>query len=180
MVTVGQGSIKVGDPCLVEVDHARLLRHSAEPFGHTFRGMEPPRGGPRRAEGLARCTRRLRFDFSHPKPMSPDELERVEDIANDQVLQNRAVTTRLMVVDDAIASGACSAKNMATRFASLRWGMAATPMGWSVEWCGQLHRATDWRHWVIFSSRRGRCARCAPDRSPDGKAAARLLINSFK
>ena len=49
---------------------------------------------------------RLRFDFSHPKPMTADELERVEDIANDIVLQNAPVTTRLMAQDDAIASGA--------------------------------------------------------------------------
>ena len=49
---------------------------------------------------------RLRFDFSHPKPMSAEEIERVEDIANDIVLQNAPVTTRLMAVDDAIASGA--------------------------------------------------------------------------
>ncbi len=34
---------------------------------------------------------RLRFDFSHPKPMSADEIERVEDIANDVVLQNAPV-----------------------------------------------------------------------------------------
>ena len=49
---------------------------------------------------------RLRFDFSHPKPMTRREIERVEDIANDIVLQNAPVTTRLMALDDARASGA--------------------------------------------------------------------------
>ncbi len=49
---------------------------------------------------------RLRFDFSHPKPMSAEEIARVEEIANDVVLQNAEVTTRLLSVDDAIASGA--------------------------------------------------------------------------
>jgi alanyl-tRNA synthetase len=49
---------------------------------------------------------RLRFDFSHPKPLSAAEIERVEDIANDIVLQNSRVTTRLMAVDEAIESGA--------------------------------------------------------------------------
>ena len=49
---------------------------------------------------------RLRFDFSHPKPMTAEELERVEEIANDVVLQNESVATRLMSVDDAISSGA--------------------------------------------------------------------------
>ncbi len=49
---------------------------------------------------------RLRFDFSHPKPISAEELARVEEIANTVVLQNTEVTTRLMSVDDAQASGA--------------------------------------------------------------------------
>ena len=49
---------------------------------------------------------RLRFDFSHPKPISADELARVEEIANAVVLQNTDVTTRLMSIDDARASGA--------------------------------------------------------------------------
>ena len=39
---------------------------------------------------------RLRFDFSHPKAMSEDELERVEDEVNDVVRQNVDVSTRLM------------------------------------------------------------------------------------
>jgi alanyl-tRNA synthetase len=49
---------------------------------------------------------RLRFDFSHPKPISADELAVVEDIANKVVLGDGAVATRLMGVDDAVASGA--------------------------------------------------------------------------
>ena len=49
---------------------------------------------------------RLRFDFSHPKPISAEELARVEEIANTVVLQNSDVTTRLMSIDDARASGA--------------------------------------------------------------------------
>ena len=49
---------------------------------------------------------RLRFDFSHPKPLSAEEITRVEEIANDVVLQNDEVATRLLSVDDAIASGA--------------------------------------------------------------------------
>ena len=49
---------------------------------------------------------RLRFDFSHPKPMSAEELGAVEAMANEIVVQNSPVTTRLMSVDDAIAEGA--------------------------------------------------------------------------
>ena len=49
---------------------------------------------------------RLRFDFVHQKPISDIELAAVEDIANRIVLQNAAVETRLMGVDEAIESGA--------------------------------------------------------------------------
>ena len=49
---------------------------------------------------------RLRFDFAHPKPITRAEIEAVEDIANRVVLENAEVTTRLMGLDDARASGA--------------------------------------------------------------------------
>jgi alanyl-tRNA synthetase len=49
---------------------------------------------------------RLRFDISHNKAISPEELEEVERMANEIVVQNGPVTTRLMSVDDARAEGA--------------------------------------------------------------------------
>jgi alanyl-tRNA synthetase len=49
---------------------------------------------------------RLRFDFSHPKPMTPGELEKVEAQVNDVIRQNSDTTTRLMATDQAIAAGA--------------------------------------------------------------------------
>ncbi|MDH7798576.1 MULTISPECIES: alanine--tRNA ligase [unclassified Beijerinckia] len=49
---------------------------------------------------------RLRFDFSHPKPITDAELAEIEDIANKVVLQNEPVITRVLGVEDAIASGA--------------------------------------------------------------------------
>ena len=49
---------------------------------------------------------RLRFDIAHPKAITRAELEKVEDIANHVVLENAEVTTRLMGLDDARASGA--------------------------------------------------------------------------
>ncbi len=49
---------------------------------------------------------RLRFDIAHPKPITPEEIAAVEDIANRVVLENAEVTTRLMSLDDARSSGA--------------------------------------------------------------------------
>src|SRR6478735_7089876 len=44
---------------------------------------------------------RLRFDFSHPRPMTAAEIAAVEDVANTVVLQNSAVETHLMGPDEA-------------------------------------------------------------------------------
>jgi alanyl-tRNA synthetase len=85
---------------------------------------------------------RLRFDFSHHKPMSPTEIERVEDLANDIVLQNAPVTTRLMAVDDAIASGARAlfGEKYGDEVRVVAMGDASgNAMGWSVELCGGTH-----------------------------------------
>jgi len=85
---------------------------------------------------------RLRFDFSHPKGMATDEVTRVEDIANGIVLQNAPVTTRLMAVDDAIASGARALFGEKygdeVRVVAMGEGGGNT-MGWSVELCGGTH-----------------------------------------
>jgi alanyl-tRNA synthetase len=85
---------------------------------------------------------RLRFDFSHPKPMTPEEIERVEDMANDYVLQNSAVTTRLMALEDARASGARALFGEKygdeVRVVAMGEGSGNT-MGWSVELCGGTH-----------------------------------------
>jgi alanyl-tRNA synthetase len=85
---------------------------------------------------------RLRFDFSHPKPMSSAEIERVEDIANDIVLQNSPVTTRVMAIDDARQSGARALFGEKygdeVRVVAMGDGSGNT-LGWSVELCGGTH-----------------------------------------
>src|SRR5262249_32185811 len=80
--------------------------------------------------------------FSHPKPMTAEEIARVEDIANEVVLQNSPVTTRLMAVDEAIASGARALFGEKygdeVRVVAMGEGGGNT-MGWSVELCGGTH-----------------------------------------
>ena len=51
-------------------------------------------------------TERLRFDFSHPAPMTKDELARVEEIVNEQIRRDLPVTMEIMKLEDAKASGA--------------------------------------------------------------------------
>ncbi|MGH9696263.1 MAG: DHHA1 domain-containing protein, partial [Bryobacteraceae bacterium] len=89
---------------------------------------------------------RLRFDFVHPKPMTADELSRVEDIANDVVLENDEVTTRLMAVDDARDAGARAlfGEKYGDEVRVVSMGRTArehgsNALGWSVELCGGTH-----------------------------------------
>jgi alanyl-tRNA synthetase len=144
VVTVEQGSVKGGDPLLLEVDHARRgairQNHSATHLLHE--ALRQVLGDHVAQKGSLVAPDRLRFDFSHPKPISAGELERVEDIANDIVLQNSAVTTRLMAVDDAIASGARALFGEKygdeVRVVAMGEGSGNT-LGWSVELCGGTH-----------------------------------------
>lgn len=49
---------------------------------------------------------RLRFDFSHPQKVTPEELQRVEDIVNEQIQRDLVVTCEEMSLEEAKASGA--------------------------------------------------------------------------
>ncbi|TBW38192.1 alanine--tRNA ligase [Siculibacillus lacustris] len=105
---VEAGRIAVGDPVRLSVDGARRsairANHSATHLLHE--ALREVLGDHVAQKGSMVSADRLRFDFSHPKPLSADELARVEELANTVVLQNDEVTTRLLSVDDAIASGA--------------------------------------------------------------------------
>ncbi len=105
---VERGELPVGAALELDVDHARRAairsNHSATHLLHE--ALRLVLGDHVAQKGSLVAPDRLRFDFSHPKPIGDDELARIEDIANAVVLQNAAVETRLMAVDDAIESGA--------------------------------------------------------------------------
>ncbi len=142
--TVEQGSLKVGAALDLNVDHARRSairqNHSATHLLHE--ALRQVLGDHVAQKGSLVAPDRLRFDFSHPKPMTPEEIERVEDIANDVVLQNAPVVTRLLSRDDAIASGARALFGEKygdeVRVVVMGEGSGNT-MGWSVELCGGTH-----------------------------------------
>jgi alanyl-tRNA synthetase len=141
---VESGALKVGQPLALEVEHARRSairqNHSATHLLHE--ALRQVLGDHVAQKGSLVAPDRLRFDFSHPKPMSVAELTQVEDIANDVVLQNAPVTTRLMAVDEAIGSGARALfgekYGEEVRVVAMGEGGGNT-MGWSVELCGGTH-----------------------------------------
>jgi alanyl-tRNA synthetase len=144
--TVEEGTLKAGMPLALEVDHSRRSairkNHSATHLLHE--ALRQVLGDHVAQKGSLVAPDRLRFDFSHPKAMSNEEIERVEDIANEFVLQNSPVTTRIMALDDARASGARALfgekYSDEVRVVAMGDGGGNT-MGWSVELCGGTHVA---------------------------------------
>ncbi|MCW5681182.1 MAG: alanine--tRNA ligase [Xanthobacteraceae bacterium] len=143
-VKVIEGTVKAGDPLLLEVDHGRRSairqNHSATHLLHE--ALRLVLGDHVAQKGSMVSPDRLRFDFSHPKPVTAHELAQVEEIANDIVLQNAPVTTRLMALDDARASGARALFGEKygdeVRVVAMGEGSGNT-LGWSVELCGGTH-----------------------------------------
>ena len=105
---VVSGTLKTNEPVALTVDHTRRSRlrsnHSATHLLHE--ALREVLGTHVAQKGSLVAPERLRFDISHPKPLTVEEMQRVEEMANAIVLQNAPVTTRLMSVDDAIAEGA--------------------------------------------------------------------------
>ncbi len=144
---VEKGSVKVGDAVLLEVDHARRSKlranHSATHLIHE--ALREVLGTHVAQKGSLVAPERLRFDVSHPKPVEADELAVVEAMANEIVLQNAPVTTRLMSVDDAIGEGAMALFGEKygdeVRVVSMGTGLRGSKAGkpYSVELCGGTH-----------------------------------------
>jgi len=145
--TVVEGTIKTGDAVAMTVDHARRSQiranHSATHLLHE--ALREVLGHHVAQKGSLVTPDRLRFDVSHPKPMSSEELKVVEDMANEIILQNSPVTTRLMSVDDARAEGAMALFGEKygdeVRVVAMGQGLhgAKTGKPYSIELCGGTH-----------------------------------------
>ena len=86
----------------------------------------------------------LRFDFSHPRAMTPEEVDAAEALVNDIIRQNEDVSTRLMTPDEAIDAGALALFGEKygdeVRVLSMGLGSAKDAEGvYSVELCGGTH-----------------------------------------
>jgi alanyl-tRNA synthetase len=83
---------------------ATRANHSATHLLHA--ALKRVLGGHVSQKGSLVNAERLRFDFSHPKPVSAEELERIEAQVNQVIRQNSDTSTRLMATDQAVAAGA--------------------------------------------------------------------------
>jgi alanyl-tRNA synthetase len=144
---VAKGTAKTGEAVELKVDSDRRTRirsnHSATHLLHE--ALRETLGSHVAQKGSLVAPDRLRFDFSHPKPISAEELAKGENMANEIILQNAPVSTRLMAVDDAIAEGAMAlfGEKYGDEVRVVSMGTAKhgpkSGKAYSVELCGGTH-----------------------------------------
>ncbi|PKP76360.1 MAG: alanine--tRNA ligase [Alphaproteobacteria bacterium HGW-Alphaproteobacteria-3] len=142
---LARGQLAVGDIVEMKVDKglrdATRANHSATHLLHE--ALRRVLGDHVTQKGSMVGPERLRFDFSHPKPMVAEEIAEVEAIVNRVIRQNTEVSTRLMTPDDAIAAGALAlfGEKYGDEVRVLAMGLDdAKPNGtYSVELCGGTH-----------------------------------------
>ncbi|MEM9871505.1 MAG: alanine--tRNA ligase [Pseudomonadota bacterium] len=105
---VKKGNLSMGEAAVLDVDHARRTairaNHSATHLLHE--ALRAALGDHVAQRGSLNAPDRLRFDFSHGKALSLEDLGRVEAEVNAYIRQNAPVETRIMKPDDARALGA--------------------------------------------------------------------------
>jgi alanyl-tRNA synthetase len=105
---INTGALNIGDVISMSVERdkrkATAIHHSATHLMHA--ALKDVLGEHVQQKGSLVDENKLRFDFSHPDPLTDEQIKEVEEIVNREALNNIDVTTTLMKLDDAIASGA--------------------------------------------------------------------------
>ncbi len=144
VVKLTRGALAVGEAVELRVDaerrRATRANHSATHLLHA--ALKRVLGPHVAQKGSMVDSGRLRFDFSHPMPVTDFQRLQIEELVNDQILNNGEVTTRLMPTDKAIEAGAEAlfGEKYGDEVRVLTMGedpAAAKP--YSVELCGGTH-----------------------------------------
>jgi len=150
---VEKGNIKTGDVIKMSVEKEKrsaiAIHHSSTHLVHA--ALREVLGDHVNQKGSLVDENKLRFDFSHKKPLSQEEIAKIEAIVNKEALNNLEVKTELMKLDDALKSGA-----MALFGEKYDDDVRVLSMGnnsYSVELCGGTHvkRTGDIGFFIITS-----------------------------
>jgi alanyl-tRNA synthetase len=144
LATVTHGTLKVGDAVELRVDgeRRRLLRanHSVTHLLH--QALRQRLGAHVTQKGSLVAPDRLRFDFSHPRPLTPEDIQAIEAEVNERIRANSAVRTRLLTPDSAVAEGALAlfSEKYGEEVRVVAMGGASDEhRPFSVELCGGTH-----------------------------------------
>ena len=138
--TVVRGEPKVGDRTAAMVDSVRrhdiMRNHTATHLLHA--ALRTVLGPHARQAGSLVAPDRLRFDFNHPEPMTPEQIERVERMVNENILANYPLAIQHEPREQAIREGAMALFGEAygETVRSIRIG---DPEPISYELCGGTH-----------------------------------------
>jgi alanyl-tRNA synthetase len=132
-----KGKLAVGGKVTATVNAERraatVLNHSATHLMHA--ALRQVLGDHVQQKGSLVAPDRLRFDFAHYEAVTPEEIEQIETLVNDQIRVNSAAETRVLAYDDAIAAGALA-------FFGDKYGDKVRVLGigdFSTELCGGTH-----------------------------------------
>ncbi|WP_417805755.1 alanine--tRNA ligase [Thalassospira lucentensis] len=141
---VVEGEVKVGDAAEFRVDHTRRsslrANHSATHLLHAV--MRKHLGDHVTQKGSLVAPDRLRFDVSHPKPVTAEQAAVIEADVNRLIRENSEVTTRLMTPDEAIELGAMAlfGEKYGDEVRVVSMGLPeANEHAYSLELCGGTH-----------------------------------------
>src|SRR5713226_8547992 len=149
LATVTHGGLKVGDAVELRVDGLRRRRLRAN---HSVTHLLHPALRQRLGEHVTQkgslvAPDRLRFDFSHPRPLSQKDIAAIEAEVNARIRDNNAVRTRLLTPERAVAEGALAlfGEKYGDEVRVVALGVAhggaadAEERPYSVELCGGTH-----------------------------------------
>ncbi len=142
-VRVERGRLRTGMAVGLKVDaerRARLMRaHSATHLLHA--ALRRRLGDHVAQKGSLVAPDRLRFDFSQPRPPTPDDVALIEAEVNARVRANSPVTTRVMALDDAIKAGATAlfGEKYGDEVRVVGMGGEEGGVPYSLELCGGTH-----------------------------------------